>query len=85
MHVTFPIDNFQIFLQRSTNNDTKVFWTTDQARDFCIQYMNESAGYKACLGVPNVKPEHAITDCIADIQVSYTRFCCVLLLQLYFI
>lgn len=33
--------------------------------------MNQSAGYKACLDVPNVNPEHALSDCIADIQVSY--------------
>ena len=33
--------------------------------------MNESAGYKACLGVPNIHPENAIADCFADIQVSF--------------
>ena len=33
--------------------------------------MNESAGYIACLGVPNVHPENAIADCFADIQVSF--------------
>lgn len=56
-------------LQRSTFNETKVFWTKDEAKSFCINYMNKSAGYKACLGVPNVTPENAIADCVADIQV----------------
>lgn len=56
-------------LQRSTFNETKVFWTKDEAKSFCINYMNESAGYKACLGAPNVTPENAIADCVADIQV----------------
>lgn len=56
-------------LQRTTLNETKVFWTKDQAKSFCINYMNESAGYKSCLGVPNVTPENAIADCVADIQV----------------
>ena len=60
----------QIYLQRSENHEKKVFWTTNQAKAFCINYMNESAGYKACLGVPNVYPENAIADCFADIQVS---------------
>lgn len=63
-------------LQRSTFNETKVVWTKDEAKSFCINYMNESAGYKACLGVPNVTPENAIADCVADIQVpvSFFRF-----------
>nr|XP_022320846.1 uncharacterized protein LOC111123050 [Crassostrea virginica] len=56
--------------KRSANNDTKVFWTKDQAKAFCINYMNESAGYKACLGIPNVNPENAIANCVADIQLS---------------
>lgn len=56
-------------LQRTTLNETKVFLTKDQAQSFCINFMNESAGYKACLGVPNVTPENAIADCVADIQV----------------
>lgn len=43
---------------------------TNQARSFCLNYMNESEGYKACLDVPNVNPEHALRDCIADIQAS---------------
>ncbi|XP_078323139.1 von Willebrand factor D and EGF domain-containing protein-like [Crassostrea virginica] len=36
--------------------------------------MNESAGYKACLGVPNVYPENAIADCFADIQLTNSTF-----------
>ena len=69
LHFTFNnLFNLNIF-QRSTINYTNVFWTKNQAKDFCIAYMNESAGYKACLDVPNVKPEHAIADCVADIQV----------------
>lgn len=61
-------------LQRSTFNETKVVWTKDEAKSFCINYMNESAGYKACLGVPNVTPENAIADCVADIQVPVSFF-----------
>lgn len=58
--------------KRSTFNETKVVWTKDEAKSFCINYMNESAGYKACLGVPNVTPENAIADCVADIQLTNT-------------
>ena len=65
----YLLNDLWIFLQRSTEKDTEVFLTTDQAKAFCINYMNESAGYKACLGVPNVHPENAIADCVADIQV----------------
>lgn len=37
--------------------------------------MNESAGYKACLGVPNITPKNAIADCVADIRViNYFSF-----------
>lgn len=36
--------------------------------------MNESAGYKACLGVPNITPKNAIADCVADIQVNIIIF-----------
>lgn len=56
-------------LQRAVLEDANVFWTKEKAKEFCVGYMNESAGYKACLEVPNVTPVNAIADCVADIQV----------------
>ena len=61
---------WSIFWQRSDiDSESEVFWTKEEAETFCINYMNQSAGYKACLGVPNINPENAIADCVADIQV----------------
>lgn len=50
--------------------DSEVFWSEEEANIFCIDYMNKSAGYKQCLEVPNISPENAIADCVADIQVN---------------
>lgn len=57
-------------MQRRTVKDSEVFWTKEEAQEFCIDYMNKSAGYKQCLGVPNINPDYAIADCVADIQVN---------------
>lgn len=59
-----------------------MFWTKEEAQEFCIDYMNKSAGYKQCLGVPNVNPDHAIADCVADIQVNVFKMYFYLLLLL---
>lgn len=64
-----PLIFSSCLLQRTVLEDDHVFWTKEKAKEFCVGYMNESAGYKACLGVPNVTPVNAIADCIADIQV----------------
>jgi hypothetical protein len=51
-------------------DNPKVVMSGDEAKTFCLKYMNESAGYKACQDVPNINPDQAMQDCVADILVN---------------
>ncbi|XP_056001589.1 EGF-like domain-containing protein comC [Ostrea edulis] len=54
----------------STDINTSVYMTEEEAITSCTEFMDQSPSFKVCKDVPNVDPNIAINTCVLDILLT---------------